>query len=157
MKHPNHDLHFNVTRRQFWRALLQEVSVTFDSLQGRPGYALSDLGSLSDHQLARVKPIMHPDCESFIRQGYVWSWCKQTEVTLKLFPTDQENLVAFRMFDGQHELSEIGEHLAREMGWDPARGFALAKELFLSLVGCLVCIPKDPLDLTAQDGAHIDR
>jgi len=145
MRNRRSELPFKVNRRQFWRALLQEVAVTYDSLKGRPGYALSDLGNLSDHQLARVKPILHPDCETFIEQDYVWSRCKQTEVILKLFPAEQKNMVALELFDGQHDLGEVGEHLAQEMGWERARGFAHARELFLSLVSQLVYVPKDPL------------
>jgi hypothetical protein len=148
MKQASRDTQFKVTRRQFWRALLQEVSVTYNSLKGRPGYALSDLGSLPDSQLACIKPIMHPDCEAFVDQGHVWSRCNQTGAILKLFPAVQENLIPFRMFDGQHHLSDIGEHLAQEMGWDRERGFAHAKELFLLLVSYLACIPSAPLDST---------
>lgn len=145
MRNGRSELPFKVSRRQFWRALLQEVAVTYDSLKGRPGYALSGLGNLSDQQLARVKPILHPDCETFVEQGYVWSRCKQTEVTLKLFPTEPENMVALELFDGRHDLGEVGEQLAQEMGWERATGFAHARELFLALVSQLVCVPKDPL------------
>lgn len=145
MRNGHSELPFKVSRRQFWRALLQEVVVTYGSLKGRPGFALSDLGNLSDQQLARVKPILHPDCETFVEQDYVWSRCEQTEVTLRLFPAERENVVALELFDGQHELGEVGEHLAQEMGWEQAMAFAHARDLFLTLVSQLVCVPKDPL------------
>ena len=42
---------------------------------------------------------------------------------------------------------EIGSRLAQEMGWDEARSFAHARDLFLSLVQHVVCVPKNPLEL----------
>ena len=145
MKQQDSELPFKVSRRQFWRALLQEVVVTYDAFKGREGYALSELANLPDEQMARVKPVLHPDCETFVEQGYMWGRCKQTEATLKLFPVVRENMMAFELFDGQHDLGEIGETVAQEMGWDTARGFAHARKLFLLLVSRLVCVPKGPL------------
>jgi hypothetical protein len=144
MKHPDRTPSFTVSRRQFWRALLQEAFVIHDAVQGKPGYALSDLGELPDHQVAQIRPVVHPDCEILVDQGHVWSRLKEVETPVRLFSTEQENLTAFNMFDGRHSLGEIGERLSREMGWDPDRGFAHARDLFLSLVGLLVCMPGNP-------------
>lgn len=152
MKHPRRDLPFTCSRRQFWQALLQEVFVVYGSFKGRPAYQLSELGSLPDDQLAEVRPIVNPDHEIFVDQGHVWSRCKKTEATLKLFPTEKENLVAFDLFDGRHSLGEIGERLSQEMDWDEARGFAHARDLFLPLVSCLVCVPRDPLEPDGYGG-----
>jgi hypothetical protein len=145
MTQRDNELPFKVSRRQFWRALLQEVVVTYDAFKGRDGFALSELGKLPDEQMARVKPILHPDCETFVEQGYVWSRCKETEATFRLFPVVRANMMVFERFDGQHDLGEIGEYVGREMAWEPARGFAHARKLFLLLVSRLVCVPKDPL------------
>ena len=146
MSHPRRDLAFTCSRRQFWRALLQEGFVILGSFKGRLAYQLSELGSLPDDQLAQVRPIMNPDHEIFVDQGHVWSRCKKTEATLKLFPTEKENLVAFNLFDGRHTLGEISERLSQEMGWDEARGLDHVRDLFLSLVSRLVCVPGNPLD-----------
>jgi hypothetical protein len=146
MKHPHHDLSFICSRRRFWLALLQEIFVIQGSFKGGQDCRLSELGSLPDHQLAHIKPVVHPDCEIFVDQGHVWSRCKKTEVTLKLFPIGQANLLAFNMFDGRHGLDEIGERLSQEMGWDQAAGFAHVRDLFLSLARSLVCVPGNPLD-----------
>ena len=151
MKHPRRDLSFTCSRRTFFRALFQEVAVIHGSLKGGHGCRLSELGSLPDHQLAEVRPIVNPDCEILVGQGYVWSRPKEkgekTEATLKLFPTEKENMVVFNMFNGRHNLGEIGSHLAQEMGWDKARSFAHARDLFLSLVQHVVCVPKKPLEI----------
>lgn len=146
-RYPQRDLSFVCSRRRFWLALLQEIFVIRGSFKGGQGWQLSELGRLPDDQLARVKPVVHPDCEIFPDQEHLWSRGKQTGVTLKLYPAERENVLALELFDGQHDLGEIGERLAREMGWDQARGFAHARDLFLSLVSRLVCVPKDPLDL----------
>ena len=146
MKHPRRDLSFTCSRRTFFRALFQEVAVIHGSLKGRPGYRLTELGSLPDPQLAQIRPIVNPDCETFVDQGHVCSRSKKTEATLRLFPPEKENLIVFDMFDGRHDLGEIGSHLAREMGWDEASAFAHARDLFLSLVERAVCVPSDPLE-----------
>lgn len=144
MKHPRRDLSFTCSRRNLWRALLQEIFVIHGSVKGRQGRRLSELGSLPDDQLAQVRPIVNPDCEIFVDHGHVWSRFKKTEATVKLFPPEKENLTAFNLFNGTHRLGEIGSLLAQEMGWDEVRAFAHVRDLFLSLVSRLVCVPKDP-------------
>ena len=144
MKHPRRDLPFKCSRRTFFRALFQEVVVVRGSLKGGQGGRLSELGSLPDEKLALVRPIMNPDREIFVDQGFVYSKHKKSETTTKLFPVEKENLVAFHMFDGQHDLGEIGSHLTQETGWDEAVAFAHARDLFLSLVERAVCVPRDP-------------
>lgn len=132
------------SRRTFFRALFQEAVVIHGSLKGGEGYRLAELSNLPDHQLAEMKPTMNPDCEILVDQNYVCSRSKRTKATLKLFPIESENLLVFNMFNGQHDLEEIGNHLAQETGWDGNRAFAHAKDLFLVLVQHGVCYPKDP-------------
>jgi hypothetical protein len=146
MSHPRRDLPFTCSRRNFFGALLQELFVISGSLKGKQPYQLSELGSLPDDELAQVKPIVNPDYKIFADQGHIWGQGKKTEVTLKLFPMAKENLAVFNLFDGQHNLGQISEHLSQEMDWDEARGFGHARNLFLSLVSRLVCVPKDPLE-----------
>ena len=147
LKHPRQDLSFTCNRRQFFRALFQEVAVAHSSLQGKLGYRLSELGSLPDHQLAQVRPAVNRDYEIFVDQGHVWARYRLKEqAPFKLFSVEEEeSRVAFNMFDGQHSLGEIGDHLAQEM--EKAQAFAHVRDLFLSLVEPMVCVPKDPLDL----------
>ncbi len=147
-KYPRQDLSFTCNRRQFFRALFQEVVVIRGSLQGRPGYRLSELGSLPDRQLAQVKPVVNRDYEIFVEQGDVWARYKLKERSpLKLFSVEEkEDRLAFNLFDGRHSLGEIGSHLVQEMEWDEARAFAHVRDLFLSLIEPMVCLPKDPLE-----------
>jgi hypothetical protein len=147
MKRPRRDLSFTCSRRRLLPALFQEMAVILGSLKGGQGHRLSDLGSLPDDRLAQIKPIRNPDYEIFADQGHVCSRSKRTQTTLKLFPMEREYLAAFNLFNGQLSLGEIGERLSQEMGWDEATGFASARDLFLSLVRRLVCVPKDPLEL----------
>jgi hypothetical protein len=144
VKHPRRDLPFTCSRRTFFRALFQEASVIHGSLKGKEGFRLSELGSLPDGQLARVRPVVHPDHEIFLDQGYVCSRRKRAEATSKLFPTEKENLVAFNMFNGRYDLGQIGGRLAQEMGWDETSAFAHVRDLFLSLIERGVCVPQDP-------------
>jgi len=82
-----------------------------------------------------------------VDQGHIWARSRRTQAALKLFPMDEENLAVFNRFDGRHSLGEVSQQLVQEMGWDEAQSFAYARELFLSLVGRWVCVPKDPPEL----------
>lgn len=146
MNHPRGDLPFTCSRRGFWRALLNEALVLSDSLRGTPPFKLSELGGLSDNQLAQIKPIISPDYRIFVEQGRVCGREKRTGLVLKLFSIAKQNLLAFNLFDGKHKLGEIGERVSQEMDWDEAKGFAHTRGLFLSLVSRLVCVPKDPIE-----------
>jgi hypothetical protein len=146
MKHPCRDLPFRCNRRTFFRTLFQEAVVVRGTFKGGQGCRLSELGSLPDDQLAQVRPIVHPDREIFLDEGYVCSRREKAEATSKLFPAEKENVVVLDMFDGRHELGEIGSRLAQEMDWDEASAFAHARDLFLSLVERGVCVPRDPLE-----------
>lgn len=144
MKSPRRNLSFTFNRRQLLPALLQELFVIAGSFNGRQGCQLSDLGGLSDEQLARMRPILHPDYEIFVDQGYLHSRTKKTKASWKLCPLEQENLLVLNLFNGEHDLGQIGSQLAQTMGWEEAIGFAYARELFLLLVSRQVCIPRDP-------------
>lgn len=148
-RHARQDLSFTCNRRQFFRALFQEVAVARSSLKGKLGYRLSELGSLPDHQLAQIRPVVNRDYEIFVDQGYVWARYKlKKQVPLKLFSVEEkESRVTFNLFDGRHSLGEIGDHLAQEMEWEQAQAFASVRDLFLSLVESMICLPKNPLEL----------
>lgn len=153
VEYPRRDLSFKCSRRKFFRALFQEVIVFEGSLKGGQGFRLTELGSLPDDQLAQIKPIVNPDCEIFLEEGHIYSKSRKTGATLKLFPAEKENLAAFNLFDGRHDLGEIARRLAQEMGWDEERAFAHARNLFLFLVQHVVCVPKEPPRPARQDGA----
>jgi len=139
------DLDFTCDRRAFFRVLFQEAAVFRGSVKGRgSGARLSELGSLPDEHLAQIRPVINPDSEVFTQEASVWSRSKKMGTVIQLFPTTRENMIVFDMFDGEHTLAEIAGRLAQEMGWDPAAAFAHTRELFLSLVQHVVCIPRDP-------------
>ncbi len=139
---------FTYNRRQFWRALLQEMFVFSGSVKGGKAHQLSELSGLPDYQLAQIRPIVNPEYEIFTDQDHVWGRYKKTEATVRLFPTKAENLAVFNLFNGMYSLDEIGQQLSQEMDWDEARAFAHVRGLFLSLAINLVCVPRDPLDST---------
>jgi hypothetical protein len=114
-------------------------------LRGGQGGRLSELGSLPDEQLAQLKPILNPAYEILVEENGVWGRYRDTGALIRLFGLEEKkNLLAFNMFNGKHTLGQIGEQLAREMGWDGARGFLQARDLFLFAASWLVFVPKDP-------------
>lgn len=143
------DLAFSCSRRRFLPMLLREAIVTAGMLRGRPGFRLSDLGSLPDEQLATIRPVVNPAYEIRTENRVVSARDRRTGTALELFSLEDVATVAlFNLFDGQHTLAEAGEQLAQALALDegPRQGFSLARDLFLSLAGKLVCVPKDPLE-----------
>ena len=147
------------SRRQVLPALLQELFVMAGSLKGGWAGELASLGNLPEDQLARIRPIVNPQCEIFIDQDHVCSRPrnKKTQAALKLFSMEKENLVAFNLFDGQHTLGEIGRRLSQEMGWEETAGFNHARALFLALAARMVCLPQDPPSEKQETGKNDAR
>lgn len=133
-------------RRTFFKAMLQEVAVIHDTFKGKYSYRLSDLDSLTDEQLAQIRPVVNPACEIFVAQEYIWAKFKQVDKTYRLFSTEQKNLSVFNMFNGRNTLEQISTQLAQETGWEQASAFAHTRSLFLSLAQHLVCVPDNSLD-----------
>ena len=150
---PNRGLSLRCSRRELWPALLQELRVLYGSVKGGQGGQLAGLHTLPDGQLAAIRPIVNPDYEIYADEDYICCRLRETTKTRRLFKMEKEALMTFNQFNGQHNLREIGERLAREMGWDEREGFAYARYLFLALVDRLVCIPRDPPPIERGDSA----
>ena len=147
MTQPRRELEFGMSRRAFWRALVQEAFAASRALKGEDDRRLSELADWPDDRLAQIRPMVHPLCEIFVDEGSVHGRYKDTGVTVELFPLEQvEDRVALGMFDGGHTLSEIGMRLSQTLAWNEARAFAHARDLFLSLAGRMICIPRDALE-----------
>jgi hypothetical protein len=145
MDSPQRDLSFSCDRRAFLPALVREAFVTLGMFRGGQGGRLSELEALPDDQLARVTPVVNPAYEILVEEDCVWGKHKRTGTAFRLFSVEErENLITFNLFNGIHSLGEAGRLLSQEMGWEEALGFRHARELFLSLVSHLVCLPKDP-------------
>jgi hypothetical protein len=139
---------FACSRREFLPSLLKETIVTLGMLRGGRGGRLSELTDLPNEQLALIKPVVNRAFEIHVEDDYVLGRHKETGIVLKLFSVEEsERLAAFNLFDGKRNLGQVGRFLAEELGWDEARGFAQAREVFLSLVSHLVCVPKEPPSL----------
>jgi len=145
-EYPRQDLPFTISRRNFFPALLREVIVLFGMTKGGRGFQLSELGNLSDQQLAEVIPVLNPAFEIFVEQNHLWGREVKTGRTIKGFPLQPENISTFNLFNGQNNLGEIGRRVAEEMGWEESRGFAHARSVFLSLARHLVCVPSNLLE-----------
>lgn len=136
---------FTCSRREFLPSLVKETIVTLGMLRGGRGGRLSELTDLPDEQLALIKPVVNRAFEIHVEEDQVLGRHKESGVTLTLFSVEEsECLAAFNLFDGKRTLGQIGRLLAEELGWDEPQAFAQARELFLSLVSHLVCVPKEP-------------
>jgi hypothetical protein len=135
------DLDFALSRRSFFPALLREAKVLSGTLQGVRSYPLRQLSDLPDDQLADLIPVIQPTISVVVEGEYLVGHHKDTDAVVQLVPSVKENVVALNLFDGRITLGTAGRLLARQMGWDGARGFAHVRDLFLSLAGRLICVP----------------
>lgn len=138
---PHGRLALRVSRRGFWSALTAEVLVSGDRRRGSPSFRLADLGEWPDEQLAGLVPMIVPGCEITARDGWVWGRPPRTERSVQLFPLDSPALTAFNLFNGSTPLGGVGQRLAESQGWDPGRGLAYARGLFLCLGLAGICQP----------------
>jgi len=144
---------FSCCRRRFLPALVQETLVTLGMMRGGQGGRLSDLSSLSDAELAPLRPVLNRAFSIAIEDDQVWAQDRSTGArTWIVACDDRAALGAFNLFDGEHSLGKIGLSVARQEGWVETRGFALARALFLRLVPALICVPRDPPPLSGQSG-----
>lgn len=138
-------LPFACSRRRLLPALVREAFVILDLVRGRPAARLADLGEMPDEELSGLRPIVNPAYEILIEGDAVWGRYRETGQLIHLFSMeDQESLMVFNCFDGRHRLDEASERLVQATGWDESRAFGHARDLFLTLAGNLVCLPKDP-------------
>jgi hypothetical protein len=140
-KFPRGLLAFQVSRRQFLPALVNDFLVSSDEINGRPTYKLSDLGNWEDEVLGNVIPRVVKGCLITVKDGFVWGRPPKVNQPIKLFPLDSPARVAFNFINGTTSIQEISEEVCRTTGWEHERGFSYIRGLFLWLVLTRVCQP----------------
>lgn len=121
--------------------MIRDARVLSSTLKGGRSFALSELGDLPDEELARLFPLVRPGFAIYVDGEHVVAQNRETGDIVELGPSTKENVVALNHFSGEVNLGVVGRRLAHQMGWDEARGFAHVKDLFIALVGRLVCVP----------------
>jgi hypothetical protein len=144
-------------RRAFLPLLLREMLDTVSSARGKPGYAVADLDSLPDEQLATLRPVINPVYQIRVVDGHVCSQLKdQDDAPLRShFRNTPENLAVFNGMNGQQTLREIAKSAAADLAWEEERAFQHARALFLDLASYLVAEPHDAQEPAAGTGKRL--
>jgi hypothetical protein len=140
---PRKELRFVLSRRQLFTDLIMQALVMVGEADGGMGFRLSQLGSLPDAELAHLVPAIRPDCAITSTDEFVWGKLPDEPQAIPLFPRQPATLCAFNAMNGRTALGAIGRKLAHEMGWEPERGYAFTRGLFLHLVQLRVCVIAD--------------
>ena len=140
-KFPRGLLAFQVSRRQFLPALVNDFLVTCDQTDGRPTYKLAELGTWEDDQLAAMIPRVVKGCLITVKDGFVWGQPLKTSKPITLFPFQSPARIAFNSINGTTSIQEISEEICLATGWDRERSFSYIRGLFLWLVLTRVCQP----------------
>ena len=147
--YPRTPLSFVCNRRNFFKALLEEMIVTVKTARGGWSFRLSELGTLPDDQLAEIIPAMNPAYEIYVEDDHLWTRHKQNGKKFQEFMLTEANRQTFNLFNGRNTLGEIARQLSQIFGWEETTAFAHARGLFLSLADHLVC---QPANFIKQDG-----
>ena len=134
-------LDFRLSRRDFFSALFREARALTGSLRGTPSYALAELPNLPEESMSLLMPrILAPWT---IDADGEWLQARDpgTGQSIDLLPVEEGHLAAVKRFDGRTSLGSVGKSVAADMGWPDEEGFALARDLFLVLVGRRICLP----------------
>lgn len=139
----NPHLGFAVTRRAFFRALLLEARQATASLRGQPSFSLAALQDLPCDRLACLVPEMQPGWALRIEGERLVARGQETGIVLDLAPASRENILALNLLDGHRTLGSAGKRLAREMGWPEEEAQEHLHQLFFTLAGALICLPRN--------------
>jgi len=142
-------LHFALTRRAFFRALLLEARQATASLRGRPSFSLAALQDLPVDRLARLVPEVQPEWALHVEGERLVARQRETKIVLDLAPATRENVLALNLLDGRRTIGSAARRLAREMGWPEEEALEHLRRLFFVLAGALVCLPRNAGDLEA--------
>jgi hypothetical protein len=138
---PRGKLPAQLTRRQFFAGLMNEVRA-FAREENHPVYRLSDLGDISDAELAFVVPVLLPGSEVAEREGFMWGRAPGGRNRVRLFPADSAARFVLEQLDGQRSIVDASRSLAGQLGWEKQRAFAYVRGVFLWLVLAKLCAPK---------------
>ena len=139
---PRCDLSLRLERRQVLFGVATQLRVRQERSRGKATYRLSELGSLTDEQLAPIAPMTVPGCTFVEHQRFLWADRPASGRRVRLFPLECPARLAFDRFDGQTLIDTIADDLATETDGDKRRAFAYVRGLFLHLVTLGICVPR---------------
>lgn len=138
---PYEDLNIHVSRRGFFDALADEIHGFSEKSDGKAVFSMARLGSLTDEELADIKPAIMEGCSIFSRDGSVWAKPKGALEPVELFPMNSPTLIIFNLMNGRTSIQEISLGLMEKTGWEEDRCRATTRTFFLNLVKGGVCRP----------------
>ena len=140
---PREPLPFRVTRNKMWEALLTEFIAYTGKSEGKNAVKLADLGLWPDERLMNLTPIVIPNTEITVENGWVCGIPTTTHKKIRIFRTDSPALTAFNLMNGMTNLLEISDSLVRKMTWKHEDSFAYVRGLFLYTVLAGIVMPKE--------------
>ena len=139
---PRCDLSLKLDRRQVLFGVATQFRVRQERSRGKATYRLSELGSLTDEQVAPIAPMMVPGLALLEHQRFLWADHPSPKRRVRLFPLESPARLAFDRFDGQTLIDTIAGDLAVATGGDKPHAFAYVRGLFLHLVTLGICVPR---------------
>jgi hypothetical protein len=145
-------------RRWFFRRFAGEGIALLEELSGQPHLPTNGLWQLPTDMLLAVKPAYRPGVTVFADAGRMLGRCPGSE-PVDLYGLDDAGTFVLSRFDGWSPLGDIAAELVSARDWGAPEAQALAREVFLKLVGLGLCAPANPMDdavsLAVRNGTGI--
>jgi hypothetical protein len=139
---PRGPLNFKVDRRKFFIALKTEALVRQGKRLGGAAFKLSDLGSISNEQLAQFIPAIAPGSLISLRNDIVYGKPPDSDKEIELFPVGSPAHSALMAFNGLLPLEQAANYVSLETDWEYDRSLAFARGVFLFLVWLKIVVPR---------------
>jgi hypothetical protein len=140
---PRGKLNANINRRLFFSSLVNEIRAVRPDPTAHPVYKLSDLGEISDYELARIIPELIPGCQFVPRDGILWGRPSATQKEDRLFSAESPAFQVYHLFNGQNTILDISRIIGPQYHWGLQHAFAYVRGVFLSLVVKKLAAPKE--------------
>ena len=131
-------------RRSFFRSFLGEVASLGRTAGGVPQCRISDLHTMADARLARIRPVVRPGWRVEVDGAQIRGTGPGGQQPIALFSSEIENTEAFNGFDGETPLEDVARRVALRLDWDEAAAFEHVRVLFLRLCDLGACMPSRP-------------
>jgi hypothetical protein len=129
-----------VSRRGFWRGLLQETLSFHEEVKGITQCFLDDIGNLPDAVAAEIIPVWMNGREPDIRPNGIYQTGKDGKTVCVLALTAREQAM-LAQYNGGRNLNAISQCIALEFGLAADKAFASTRDLFTQLCLAGFCHP----------------
>lgn len=136
-----------VNRRDLLRVLLREAHAVAGELSGRPHLRLSQIATLADGQIAKIRPRILSGVSIIAVGGWLHAADRERPGGVRLFESTSETDFVVAAFTGEKSIEQLSDEYTARFGGSREAAFRHIKECVLELVRVGVCVPSNALEM----------